>query len=79
MPRWIARVVWAMRGKRRVRLHIERRDGSDFTMEGILIGRWSGQHVLLMPKIVESPESTVTLEGSVEVPSEHVLFCQVLG
>ena len=79
MPRWIARVVWAMRGKRRVRLHIERRDGSDFTMEGILIGRWSGQHILLMPKIIESPESTVTLEGSVEVPSDHVLFSQILS
>ena len=79
MPRWVARVVWAMRGKRRVWLHIERRDGTDFTLEGILVGRWGGQHVMLMPKIIEATDSTVSLDGYVEVPSEHVLYCQVLG
>lgn len=80
MPRWVARVVWACRGRRRVRLHLEERDGvSVSTIEGVLVGRWSGHYVLLLPKLVEAEDRSIPLDGSVEVPAERVIFVQVLS
>lgn len=74
MPRWVARVVWAMRGKRRVRLHLEER-----SIDGVLLGCWSGHYVLQLPRLVEAEERSVALDGMVEVPRERVVFVQVLA
>ena len=80
MPRWIARLLYAVRGKRRVRLHIEDKPGSPMpSIDGILLGRWSGHYILLLPKLVQSEERTIALEGMLEVPSERVVFVQILG
>lgn len=77
LPRWFARLVWHFRGKRQVRLQLSG-PGQDATLEGILVGRFGGHYVLLVPKVVER-QGAVALEGHVEVPAERVLFVQVLG
>lgn len=80
MPRWIARVLYAVRGKRQVRLHIEDKPGSPMpSIDGILLGRWSGHYILLLPKLVQSEDRSVALEGMLEVPAERVVFVQVFG
>ena len=80
MPRWIARLLYAVRGKRRVRLHIEDKPGAPMpSIDGILLGRWSGHYILLLPKLVQSEERSVALEGMLEVPAERVVFVQILG
>ena len=76
MPRWVARIVWAMRGKRRVRLHL---DGTDASIDGVLLGCWGGHYVLTLPRVVEAEDRSVPLEGMVEVPRERVLFVQVIA
>jgi hypothetical protein len=78
MPRWLGRILYAFRGRRRVRLHLEVKPGAPESVEGVLVGRWSGHYVLLLPKVLESPERTVSLDGTLEVPSERVVFVQVL-
>jgi hypothetical protein len=76
MPRWISRIVWGLRGRRLVRLHLT---GTDPTIEGILVGRWGGHYVLLKPKVMQEKDRTYTLEGYVEVPADRVVFVQVIG
>ena len=76
MPRFLARIVYALRGKRRVRLHLVD-DGP--TLDGVLVGRWSGHYVLLLPRLVKGPEESVELDGLVEVPAERVVFVQVVS
>lgn len=79
MPRWIGRLIYAMRGKRRVRLHLEvKPDTPVETIEGVLVGRWSGHYVLLLPRVVRGEDTSTSLEGEVEVPAERVVFVQVL-
>lgn len=77
MPAWLLRLVWKVRGKRRVRLHpIE--EGKP-TIEGVRIGHWKGTHVLIGARLLLSTEMTVPLEGVVEVMDDRVLFVQVLS
>lgn len=76
MPRWIARLIWRMRGPRRVMVHIE---GMDSSIEGILFGRWGGHYVLQRAALVEETDRKMSLSGAVEIPAERVLFLQVLG
>lgn len=78
MPRWVARVVWAMRGKRRVRLHFLP-DVAEQSIDGVLLGCWGGHYVLQLPRLVEAEDRSVPLEGMVEVARERVLFVQVLA
>lgn len=79
MPRWVGRMLYAMRGKRRVRLHLEvKPDTPVETIEGVLAGRWAGHYVLLLPKIVRGEGAAISLEGEVEVPAERVVFVQVI-
>ncbi len=80
MPRWLGRVFYAFRGKRSVRLHLVDRPGVPApTLEGVLVGRFAGHYVLLVPKLVQSGGAPIELEGVVEVPTEQVLFLQVLS
>ena len=80
IPRWVGRVVWAFRGKRRVRLHlIDPPGGSAPSLEGILQGRWAGHYVLLVPSVIEEVGANAAIEGHLEVPAERVLFVQVIG
>lgn len=76
MPRWIARIIWVLRGRRLARLHLADNAPS---VEGILVGRWEGHYVLLTPKLLESQGRTYSLDGHLEVPAEKVLYVQVLG
>lgn len=79
MPRWLGRVIYAFRGKRRVRLHLEDRPGVPApSIEGIMLGRWCGHYVLIQPKVLHTEDRTIPLEGTVEVPAERVVFVQVL-
>ena len=73
MPAWIMRLVWKVRGKRRVRLHLT---DNQPTVQGVLAGKWGGHYVVLTPTILADGE--VTVSGHVEVPADRVLFVQVL-
>ena len=75
MPRFLLRLVWAVRGKRLVRLHLADNQPS---VEGILVGRWSGHYVVLAPKILDADQRTFSLTGRLEVPAERVLYVQVI-
>jgi len=73
LPAWIMRLVWKVRGKRRVRLHLT---DNQPTVQGVLAGKWGGHYVVLTPTILADGE--VTVSGHVEVPADRVLFVQVL-
>jgi len=75
MPRFLARIFYALRGKRRVRLHLIN-DGP--SLGGILLGRWAGHYILMIPQLMSEPDQAIALEGLVEVPAEKVLFVQVI-
>lgn len=80
MPRWLGRILWALRGKRRVTMQLDSRTQGveGVTLEGVLIGRWSGHYVLELPKLLESADATHALGGRfVEVPRERVIFFEV--
>lgn len=62
--------------KRLVRLHLT---GDQPSFEGVLVGRMDGHYQLQAPKLLVSEDQTQTLDGSVLVPRERVLFVQVLG
>lgn len=70
------RLIWKVRGKRRVRLHLL---GQAPSLEGVLAGRYGGHYVLLVSSLVEAEGRNVPLDGHLEVPAERVLFVQVLG
>lgn len=74
VPCWLLRLVWALRGKRRVRVHID--DGP--SVEGILAGCWGGHYILLAPTVLEAEDRTVGVEGHLEIPSWRVIFIQTL-
>lgn len=75
MPRFLMRLLWAVRGKRLVRLHLADNQPS---VEGILAGRWGGHYVVLAPKILDAAQRTFSLDGHLEVPAERVLYVQVI-
>ena len=75
MPAWLMRLAWKARGKRRVRLHLR---GDDPSVEGILLGRYAGHYVLLTATMLEDEDTSVPLDGTVEVPAGNVVFVQVL-
>lgn len=80
IPRWVGRVIWAFRGKRRVRLHLfDPQNGTAPSVEGILQGRWSGHYVLLAPSLIEEVGANAPVDGHLEVPAANVMFVQVLG
>lgn len=76
----LARILYAMRGKRRVRLHLE--DKPSVTMpsiEGVMVGRWCGHYVLLQARLITDTDTELMLEGqTTEVPEGRVVFVQVL-
>lgn len=86
-PRWVAGIVYRARGKRLVRVHVERRleaqagvvGESDMTVEGLLLGRWSGMYVLTRASVVGDDDDTVSLLGDVEIPADRVIFLQTIG
>mgnify|MGYP000971961470 CR=1 FL=1 len=79
MPAWVMRLVWRVRGRRLVRLHLVEERGVPFdAIDGVLVGRWGGHYVVLLPKIVR-PGGETALEGHVEVPAARVVMVQVLG
>ena len=47
------------------------------SLEGFLT-RLPGRYVLHQPKVLESEDATVSLEGRVEIPSHNIHFWQVL-
>ena len=73
MPVWMMRLLWKVRGKRMVRLHL---DNTQPSVEGILAGRWSGHYVVLAANLLADGE--VPVAGHIEVPAERVLLVQVL-
>lgn len=85
-PQWVGAMVYRCRGKRLVRVHIERmieaQEGvigeTDATIEGILVGRWDGMYVLTRASQLGSDES-VSLVGDVEIPANRVIFMQMMG
>lgn len=79
MPRWIARILYGIRGKRKVRLQLEDKPGLAMpAIEGIMLGRWGGHYILIVPKLIHGPEKSIALDGMVEVPAERVVFVQVM-
>lgn len=70
-----------MKAKRRVRLHLQLPKGQTQTVEGLQVGRRpiGGHYVLLTPKIIESAETSISVDGHLEVPAERVIYLEVLG
>ena len=82
MPRWLGRLLWALRGKRRVTLHLESRTAEvdGLTLDGVLLGRWKGHYVLELAHVVTEPGAHIPLDARfVEVPRERVIFMEVTG
>lgn len=77
MPRWLGRILWMLRGKRRVTMQLDAHPNG-VTLQGVLVGRWAGHYVLELPKLVEAVDATVALGGRfVEIPRERVIFFEV--
>jgi hypothetical protein len=87
MPRWLLRLLYMFRGKRRVRLHLttgpgvpDSDDGGTMTIEGLELGIWAGFHVLMLARVLDTEETSTELSGrTVEVPRDRVIFRQVLA
>lgn len=80
MPFWLLRLIWKVRGKRLVRVHCEDRPNTPVTtFEGILAGLHGGHYLLLAAKLIKDAEDAVSLEGMIEIPSDRVIFVQVLA
>lgn len=76
MPAWLLRLVWRVRGKRRVRLHLIDRVES---FEGVQIGKWGGCYMLIGASMLLSETETVSVEGVLEIATARVLWAQVLS
>jgi hypothetical protein len=78
--RLTSRLYWALRSPRSVRLHLSDPTGRvlDPSVAGLLMGVWGGFYVLQGPKYLESEDRTLPMEGVLQVPSDRVLFVQVL-
>lgn len=76
MPAWLLRLVWRVRGKRRVRLHLVDRVES---FEGVQIGKWGGCFLLASASMLMNETDTVSLDGIIEIATSRVLFAQVLS
>lgn len=62
--------------RRLVRLHLT---GELPSVEGILVGFWCGHYVIRLPRVIESADASVSLEGpEVRVDRARVVFVQVL-
>lgn len=74
MPAWLLRLVWKVRGKRRVILQMV---GGLPSIEGVQIGKWGGCFVLANATLLKSETETQTLDGITEVSFDRVFFVQV--
>lgn len=74
---WLSRLIsWLFRRPPRlVRVHMK---GEEPSITGFLRGRYDGHYVLLVAKLHESIDSTIPLEGIIEIPVGNVLFMQAL-
>lgn len=65
-----------LRRRRRVRVHLT---AANESVDGIQVGRRpvAGHYLLLVPKVVEDEQQTVTLTGTLEIPARNVLYIQV--
>ncbi len=70
-----------MKAKRRVRLHLQLPQGETQTVEGLQLGRRriAGHYVLVSAKLIVDPERSVSIDGTLEVPAERVVYVEVLG
>ena len=64
-----------IRRKRLLRLHLE---GMNESIEGIYVGVWAGHYVLRAASVLQGPDESRSLEGTVRVPKTRVLFAQEL-
>ena len=78
MPWFLARLAWAFRRKRLVRLHLEVAEGKPDTIEGWRLGIWGGHYVLTRARIFDAQGRTHALDGDVEIPRSRVMFVQRL-
>lgn len=76
----LARVIYRIRGKRLVRLHLEDKPGINTpSIEGIMVGRWCGHYILIRARLITGTDTELALDGeTVEVPEGRVVFVQVL-
>ena len=86
MPIWVCKLIWRMRGKRRVAIHLERKvEGVDsMTIQGILIFKAAGHYVLELGKLLEpnadGSARTIPLDARyIEIPADRVLFLEVFA
>lgn len=78
LPRWLGRLIYFFRGKRKARLHLLA-PGVEETLEGVLVGRWAGHYVVILPKSIASTGASISLEGYLEIPAEKVAYVQILS
>jgi hypothetical protein len=80
MPGFLARIFYALRGKRRVRYHLFNGQGNPGeTLEGVELGCWAGHYVAILGHHVVNEGQSVPLEGhAIEIARERVMYRQVL-
>lgn len=68
--------VFAKRG-RRVRVHLK---ASGPSIDGVMVRRrpLAGHYMVMLPRVIEDEERSVTLEGEAAIPQDGVLFLQFL-
>jgi hypothetical protein len=80
MPRLLARLLYAIRGKRRVRYHLfDGNGGEGISLEGVELGCWAGHYVAILPRHLQAQDRAVALDGTIEIARERVIFRQVLA
>jgi hypothetical protein len=81
MPRFLTRLFYAVRGKRRVRYYLFDGKGGQNgpTLEGVELGCWAGHYVIAMPQHIRGADQSIVLQGMIEVARERVIYRQVLS
>jgi hypothetical protein len=81
MPRWLGHLVSYLRRKRLVRLHLISPGDrpAEMTVEGFLVGKWSGCYILERAKVLVDTETTNAFGGPLEIPKERVFFTELLA
>jgi hypothetical protein len=75
---FLLRILWLLRGNRRVVLHLADRPGTSTpSIEGVLTGCYRGHYVVLAPVVFEAADRSTKLAGHLEVPRENVLMIEV--
>ena len=76
MPRWWGRAWSVFRRRRMVMVHF--RDAGAASVSGFYRGVWAGHYIIEAPKLHETVDKAVPLDGMLEIPRDRVLYLQTM-